>query len=537
MKTKLMKDNQPFQMKGFGIIIVVLYFFQISVYGQEPESVAFTTPKTLYFTGEKVWIDASVRLSSEASPSQVLYVELIDGDSRSLAYTMIPLVEGKAVNFLSLSDQLPSANYLLRVYTRVSPYLDLNTGVAQQLITVINPSVPPRVSTTSKKGSAPWSGTELPEVRTSEALALLTREISTGSEFAGISIANPFLSEEQASIPSSIYASLKSKPILPELFGHILEVKVPSPDTTLTYFLSVHGKQSALYTAHPDQQGAMYFDIGGLKHWDKIILQLENGQEMPGLAPVDPVIETTFKADFKLPELVLDESDLEFLTQWLKASRVETLFTERYQEDSVQIVTGFVADYSYNLDDYTRFETVETVIREYVPSAAVRTRDRRKEFRLLNQANNSVFDANPLILIDAMPVFDSDLLSVFNPKQIQTLEVLNREFYLNDRTYPGVLSFSSYQNNFGLYPLAPNARFFDYVGLRPWIDLDRAQFSRKIEEKHVPDWRSIWLWRGKGEETPQISLPETGGVFVIWEKMKSSSGEVQVRKRYFRYLD
>ncbi|WP_332912253.1 hypothetical protein [Algoriphagus boritolerans] len=59
-----------------------------------------------------------------------------------------------------------------------------------------------------------------------------------------------------------------------------------------------------------------------------------------------------------------------------------------------------------------------------------------------------------------MPVFDSDLLSGFNPKFLSKLEVLNREFYLNDRTYPGVLSFTSYENNFGLYPLAPSARFF-----------------------------------------------------------------------------
>ena len=527
--------------KIFRLTIILLlslgfvFFGESKVMAQQQEFVSFSTPKTLYFTGEKIWIEADVKLASGVSPSQILYAELIDAGSRSMAYTMIPLENGKALNYLIAPDQLPSAHYLLRVYTRMSPYLDQSTGIAQQLITVVNPLIPPQNSTGTSSSLPDWSDQNLPQVRTAEQLQSLLENTPNSTNISGgIALANPFLPSEQESLNSTIYSELKPKVILPELFGHILEVKVPNPDPSLTYFASVHGKQSALYTAHPDESGRMYFDIGGLTHWDKVILQLEDGREMPGMEIVAPVIETKFSSDFKIPDLKLSENDLQFLNFWLKASRVETLYTERYQTDSVEIVTGFVADFVYDLDDYTRFDQVETVVREYVPSAFVRTRDRKREFRLLNQANNSVFDTNPLILVDAMPVFDSDLLSEFNPKQIKRLEVLNREFYLNDRIYSGVLSFSSYENNFGLFPLAPNARFFDYLGVRPMVDLDRNQFGLRLSDSRLSDWRSVLGWGENQPSDTPIVLPQVEGVFMVWEKTTDSSGKISLRKKYFQ---
>lgn len=108
------------------------------------EQVFFHTPKTLYFSGEKIWFEAKVSLGEQATPSQVLYAELVDRNSNSITHVKVPLQDGDALNFIPVSDQIPSDQYLLRVYTRISPYLDLKQGIAQQLITVINPKIPPK---------------------------------------------------------------------------------------------------------------------------------------------------------------------------------------------------------------------------------------------------------------------------------------------------------------------------------------------------------------------------------------------------------
>ena len=493
------------------------------------EQVFFHTPKTLYFSGEKIWFEAHVSLGDNPTSSQVLYAELIDRNSNSIVHVKVPLIEGRALNFIPISNQIPSAHYLLRLYTRISPYLNWNQGIAQQLVTIINPKSPPQETPTSTRLTPNSAATYTKGAR----LELnLNPDPNATFMASAISIANPFLGEEQEQLPSDrVYSSIENRALLPELFGHLIQAKVASPDTMLTYFLSLHGKKSALFTDHVDLEGNLLFDAGGLRHWDRLIVQLENGSEMTGLELVSPLIKTTFHPNFKFPELAFAKEDLPYLQSLLKASLVQQAYLEEMSQDSLAVVTGFVADYSYDLDDYTRFEEVETVLREYVPSVAVRLRDKKKVFRLLNEAERDVFDANPLILVDAMPVFDSDLLASFNPKFFKRLEVLNREFYLNDRTYPGVLSFSSYTNNFGLFPLAPSARFFDYKGLLPNVFLEKNQFQQVVSDSRIPDWRSIIYW-GTTPEMSEVYVPNLPVTFVFWKKIRVKD-EYKTIRTYF----
>lgn len=497
------------------------------------ERVSFSTPKTLYFTGEKIWIDAAVSLGENPATSQVLYAELVDRNSSSVDYVKMPLIQGKAFNYFELAADVPSDHYLLRVYTRISPYLDQELGIAQQFVTVINPSIPP-AERTEAGATQPLIPIASGSFSKNKPIVVPDSGAPSGRRWMGLSLANPFLLAEQESLASSqIYQSLQQKELIPELFGHVVEVDIPAPEPNTTYFLSVHGIQSALFTDIPDPDGRMLVDIGGLKHWDRMIIQMENGAEMPGIEVVLPIIQTRFRPGFEFPRLNLQESDLPLLEKLLKASRVESHYQEEFLTDSLEVVLGFVADHTYDLDNYTRFENVETVLREFVPSVMVRTQDKKKEFRLVDEALKGKFDANPLILVDAMPVFDSDLLASFNPKFMQRLEVLNREFYLNEQAYPGVLSWSSYENNFGLFPLAPNARFFDYYGLQPKIEMDRRQFNKPSDSGRYPDWRTILFW---GDDVPgidDVQAPDLEGLFVFWTKSADASGKMQVTRSYF----
>ncbi len=521
------------RISGIFVLILLIFGFAFPSLSQSvnglKEQVFFHTPKTLYFSGDKIWFEAQVSLGTQPTSSQVLYAELVDRNSNSIAHVKVPLQAGKAVNFISISDQIASDHYLLRVYTRISPYLDLNQGVAQQLVTVINPKIPPKEATSSSRFDLPSSKSFAKGSRVDFSTSTPANSTRLAS---GISIANAFLQEEQKQWSSDqVYSSIVQRPLLPELFGHLIQAKVASRDTALTYFLSLHGAKSALFTDHIDADGLLTFDAGGLRHWDRLIVQLENGSEMAGLELISPLIKTTFHPNFKFPELSLTPEDLPYLQSLLKATVVQQAYLEESNQDFLEVVTGFVADYNYELDDYTRFEDVETILKEYVPSVAVRLKDKKKTFRLLNEADKSVFDSNPLILVDAMPVFDSDLLASFNPKFLQRLEILNREFYLNDRTYPGVLSFSSYANNFGLFPLAPAARFFDYPGLRPSLILDKGQFQTPASASRIPDWRTVLYW-GPSGDVSKTNLPDLAGTFVFWEKVVVD-GETRMIRTYF----
>jgi len=93
-----------------------------------------------------------------------------------------------------------------------------------------------------------------------------------------------------------------------------------------------------------------------------------------------------------------------------------------------------------------------------------------------------------------------------------------------------VLSFSSYANNFGLFPLAPAARFFDYPGIQPSVILDRNQFVQSSTASRIPDWRTVLFWQASGQEV-STKLPNLAGIFVY------VSGELTVRRTFFEVKD
>ena len=72
----------------------------------QKEQVFLHTPKTLYFSGEKIWFEAKVSLGERATSSQVLYAELVDRNSISITHVKVPLQAGVALNFIPVSDKI-----------------------------------------------------------------------------------------------------------------------------------------------------------------------------------------------------------------------------------------------------------------------------------------------------------------------------------------------------------------------------------------------------------------------------------------------
>lgn len=527
------------------VLICLQFGFAFQVLAQsQGEVVSFHIPKTLFFTDEKIWISGEVQSGGKPAVSQVFYAELIDQENRSWVISKFPLKLGKVFNYMALPSTIPSGNYLLRVFTRISPYLDLKAGIAQQLITILNPALPPTLGknvaknpVTTTSGLSPVSVSK-EELGKSEAFSIKVNLPQERIESIRLTSPNPYLSTSGQQIESDlVYESIEKAVFLPELFGHIVHGKLlgVEVDTTKTYFLSVHGEQSALYTDRPDENGNLYFDLGGFKHWDHMLIQVEDGSNLNAFEIQLPGPKTKFKSGFQIPELSISRQDEEFLKKMKLASALEPYFSQVYENDSMSVVTGFVADQSYILDDYTRFEDVETVIKEYVPNVSVRRKDKIKEFRILNVEADYLFEGNPLMMVDALPVFNSDMLSTFNPKFFYKLDVLNREFYLNDRKYDGVLSFSSYENNFGLFPIPNEVLYLGYSGLNPHIELESPIYSPNEKEGKLPDYRTMLFWYERGvnefQSEFQVQSSELTGPYVLEVDYKDEPGQLKTWKK------
>jgi hypothetical protein len=537
------------QVKKKLLLLVLIAFLASSVgFSQnsilKKEIINFSIPKNIYFGGERIWIQAGVSTESGSSPSQIIYAELLNRYNESVALTKMPSTDGESFNYLRIPANLPSDHYLLRVFTRVSPYLDLELGLTQQFVTIFNPSIPPAVVANRKEYLIQEENTDKislnsKNLKGGEFLELNLNTI-TGIKEIQISAMNPFLEKQGQLSSKELYQSIESRTLVPELFGHIVEAKLDqeSPDTTQLYYLSVHGTKSALFTDRPDTFGSMYFDTGGMKNWRFMVAQANNNLSLVDLSIVSPAPKTKFKSEFNFPVLEISPADEPYLTALLKAGQVEGYFVQEFDSSPFPVVTGFVEDVTYRLDDYTRFESVETVIKEYVPETSVRTVQKRKEFRVLDKVRGSIFDSNPLMLVDAMPVFDSDLLAAFDPKGLEKLEVLTRNFYLNEEVFPGVISFSSYKNDFGGFPIPTNGIYLDYQGILPKV-LEKNELFATPTDLKMKDWRTVIYWSAteNGEnsiENLRLKLPVNSGLYQVKVTFVDQSGTVQQALRTFR---
>ncbi|WP_297336827.1 hypothetical protein [Algoriphagus sp.] len=517
-------------MRNYRKILTLILTFGVQVlFAQElvKEQVNYSIPKSIYFTGEKIWLEASVFQNEKPSTSQVLYAELLNRENQSVHVEKFLLEKGRVFHFLEIPENLPSDHYLLRVFTRVSPLIDLENGLKQEFITIFNPTKPPKVSAESitRAFSIAESSASLrlssSEVKAGEKLTLKFGDLTEIQEIS-VAIFNPFL-QKSGQIPSKvIYQTEVKGDLVPELFGHIVTARVDPKllDTTRVYFLSVHGMESALYTDRADAEGVLHFDIGGLKHWEFVIAQADQNGSLLDFELQSPAVQTAFKSDFIFPELEIGPNDEAFLRQLLISSGVQTFYSERYEQEPIPVVTGFVADRTFLLDDYTRFETVETVIKEYVPMIAVRTRQGKKQFRSVNEFGNS-FSENPLMLVDGMPVFDSDQMASFNPESFEKLDVLSRRFYLNEQEYEGVMSFSTYEGNVGGFPLPSNAIFSQYKGIQIPIEMEKSL----SQPGSLADLRSLLFW----SKDPLQNLPDSRELEILTSQLP---GEFEIKVKF-----
>ena len=115
------------------------------------------------------------------------------------------------------------------------------------------------------------------------------------------------------------------------------------------------------------------------------------------------------------------------------------------------------ADKDYLLDDYVRFPTIEEVLREFVFEVRVRKQRDRYRLEVLNFPFHLFFENEPLILLDGLPVFDTNILLALDPLKIRNIQVVSKKYYFGSNVYSGIISFTSYDGDLAGYTIPRHA--------------------------------------------------------------------------------
>jgi len=287
---------------------------------------------------------------------------------------------------------------------------------------------------------------------------------------------------------------------LPEIGGHliygqVMEKESGKPADRIPVYLTLIGRPINTYISQA-QRGRFLFETEPIVGNRSIIAQADpTSSNQYKLQLDDPFFS---KAAFSAPEFSLTPKQTRALEQRSIHMQVQNLFYGPSGMDEAKY--PFVAFYgkpdeSYQLDDYTRFPTLEEVMREYVPG--VRVKKKKDEFHLsiIDQANKVSFSDDPLVLVDGVPVFIIDRLMEIDPLKLKQLDVIKRKYYLNAMAYDGIVSFTSYKGDLAGYQPPEQALLMNYKGLESKRKFFSPYYSpEKSGAETLPDARRVLFW-------------------------------------------
>lgn len=328
----------------------------------------------------------------------------------------------------------------------------------------------------------------------------------------------------------------------PEVHGHMVKGIVKdlsgNPAATKFAYVTVPGKVINMYPAMSNRNGEIYFEVRNFIGNKKVLAVVDSAHRVELFSPFST--DTTHAT---WPALRVPPSTGKNLLARSVGMQVQKIYyDESYVTPEVDSSAFYgKADETYFLDDYTRFPVMEEVMREYVPGVMVRKQRDKFRFILLDDVNKRPLYDRPMILLDGVPVFDVDKVMAYDPLKVKKLEVVTRNFYHGVATFPGIVSYSTYQGDLDGFELDAQYVQIAYAGLQ----LQREFYSPRHEytsenEARLPDQRSLLFWDATlatdntGKQETMFFTSDVEGTYQVVVEGLTSDGRAGFATQTFR---
>jgi len=299
---------------------------------------------------------------------------------------------------------------------------------------------------------------------------------------------------------------------LPEYNGPIVNAMLVNlannqPASDILAYLCVPGKRLQFYASRSDSTGKLIFNMKNFFGPGEIVAEtnteVDTNYRIDILNPFSEQFTNTNPGPFAVTTAMQNDMENHNLgTQIQNIYSVNKL--RRFYDPNVDSSAFYGTPYKkYILDNYTRFTTIEEIMREYVSEVNITKPKGKFNIKVLNEIG--MYEADPIVFIDGVPFFNTNKVFAADPLKLYKLEVVPFTYYVGPSVAGGVFSFTSYKGDMGGNEIDPRAVVLDYDGLElqrefysPAYDSDAAYRS------HLPDFRNVLYW------APYVNTATTG---------------------------
>lgn len=305
-------------------------------------------------------------------------------------------------------------------------------------------------------------------------------------------------------------------------------------------FISFPGLHFELYPARTDASGTAHFYTDrlrgnlmlstGLRSGDRSVVELQS-PHWQRYRPVDskqfPNISTEKLLDRSIQVQAENLYRLDERSQFSGIDRDTIPFYGK-------------ADVTYRLDDYTRFPTMEEVLREYVTEVRVYRHQQQFNLRVLDRNTRYFYSGRPLLLFNGLPVIDVSAVMAFDPERFEQIDIIASQYYFGGNLYDGVVNFRTYDGSLVDFAVDASVTLLDYEG----IQVDRKFFTPDYSSvdgvrSRLPDMRNVLYWTPRlltdaaGKAEIQFSTSEIAGTYLISVDAIDNEGNVGSQRIMF----
>lgn len=520
------------------------------------EKVYITTNATSFLTGEKLYYAITCLNTTKSSFSEfskIAYVELINNEKQVVFKNKLFLKNSKGNGDYFIPSSLKTGRYKLITYTNWMANAAL-PDISAIDIAIINPYQPlddKNVIVQNVKADFNPTASNLKEAYTFEKKKYGKREkVSLRlNELTGIDKQGSYTLKvikkdslfSQVNTNNNTSNSITKKANIsatPEFRGEIIKGKIKAkkdPEASLknvNISLSIAGNSSFIKIVKTNNEGEFAFTIETPYKTDKFQLQIldkEIDEYTIAIENNDPLDYSNLTFD----PIIISPSIKKTLESRSVASQIENAYLD-LKKDSIAsdntISTNYLKfDLVYNLDDYTRFQTLKETLTEIIDGAYYKTTGTKNEIHIVDKVIEYELSYPALVLIDGFYIQDVNELFKYNVDNVKSIQVIKGGYYYGTKIFNGVIFIKTKNNDYentnkNIYIIEPEL-------LRPLQEKKRFNMDYSGNDySRIPDYRYQLLWNPelKPEETEInfYSSDITGTFEVILEGIDSTGKPV-----------
>jgi hypothetical protein len=268
----------------------------------------------------------------------------------------------------------------------------------------------------------------------------------------------------------------------------------------VTGFVSMPSKNTLFKAGISDENGHIQFEFPQLYNDGQLILQADSSKYNAHKIEIDNPFYISKNNSQLIEPIMLPKLNKEIIQQLNSNVEIQNYFKadylNRFQSPSLDSNAFYYKpDYTYYLDLYARFTTMEEVIREYVTPMTLSKNDGRFQLAVYDDQNKRFFDKAPLVLLDGVPILNMDKFIEYDPLKIRKLEVVSRTYFSGDLAFNGIANFITYNGKMEGYELDPRATLIDYKGLQIQREFIAPVYENQAQiDNRSPDFRHLLHW-------------------------------------------